>query len=98
MKTTRYFDVRHKSLVEEAIAFLPEVVFNHYVLCPKFILGEEKQERLQEDHTFAIPFTVEYENPEFKTDQIETALYSIEMAYCFIQGYLIGKGVPKNEA
>jgi hypothetical protein len=91
MKTTRYFDSRHKSLVEEAIAFLPDVVFNHYVLCPKFILGEYDQEWL--------PFTVEYENPEFEIDQIETALYeSIEMAYCFIQGYLIGKGVPKNEA
>jgi hypothetical protein len=83
MKETRVFDLRHKYLVEQAIEYLSKVVFGHWKMKPIFSLEQEGDNLL---------FIVELD-----CEQNEAINQATDNSYCFIQGYLIAKGISSDE-
>lgn len=81
-------DRRHKTIVEEAIKHLPEVVFDCWHIIPVFKV--EIDEGLCDDDEFR--FVMEYDDPKDDQNTVNNGHEAFSLAQAFISGWILAKG------
>jgi hypothetical protein len=87
----QYFASNNKALIEDAVKLLPNL-FDHWFIKPRFQVTEDGP--WPSDR---IALVTEFSSGD-EEKSCEMALKDAAFeAYAFIQGYLVGKGIPFNE-
>jgi|688.fasta_scaffold239069_2 hypothetical protein len=87
----QYFASNNKNLIEDAVKLLPQL-FDHWLVKPHFRITDDTQWPSDQ-----IALVTEFINGD-EEKSCELALKDAAFeAYAFIQGYLVGKGIPFNE-
>lgn len=87
-----YYNRKYKPAIEEAIEYLPEVVFDCWKIIPSFKIEIDDE---CDDDDFR--FVMEYDDPNDDQDTVNNGHDALSLAQAFITGWLLAKGENLNE-